>query len=117
MGPDRTLWARQSYDHVSVASEESMALLKAYERELSDEPTDTVREYLRAIGQHTLLTAPQELALGRDVERWMLLKDTRARLLEEFEHEPTTAKGRRGASLRVVHGFTGPENSGRRDGT
>ncbi len=84
--------ARQSYDHVSVASEESMALLKAYERELSDEPTDTVREYLRAIGQHALLTAPQELALGRDVERWMLLKDTRARLLEEFEHGPTTAK-------------------------
>ena len=73
--------ARQSYDHVSQDSEESMALLKAYERELSDEPTDTVREYLRAIGQHTLLTAQQELALGRDVERWILLKDTQARLL------------------------------------
>ena len=84
--------ARQSYDHVSQDSEESMALLKAYERELSDEPTDTVREYLRAIGQHTLLTAQQELALGRDVERWILLKDTRARLLEEFDYEPDTAR-------------------------
>ena len=90
-GSNQDPLARQSYDHVSQDSEESMALLKAYERELSDEPTDTVREYLRAIGQHTLLTAPQELALGRDVERWILLKDTRARLLEEFDHEPDTA--------------------------
>ena len=31
----------------------------AAERELGDEPTDTVREYLRSIGQHALLTAPQ----------------------------------------------------------
>ena len=84
--------ARQSYDHVSEASKQSMALLKAYERELSDEPTDTVREYLRAIGQHTLLTAQQELALGRDVERWILLKDTRALLLKESDHQPTTAR-------------------------
>ena len=84
--------ARQSYDHVSQPSAESMELLKAYERELSDEPTDTVREYLRAIGQHTLLSAQQELALGRDVERWMVLKDTRKRLQEEFGHEPNTAQ-------------------------
>ena len=87
---DRDPLARQSYDHVSQASAESMELLKAYERELSDEPTDTVREYLRAIGQHALLSAAQELALGRDVERWMLLKDTRKRLREEVECEPTT---------------------------
>ena len=84
--------ARQSYDHVYQDSEESMALLKAYERELSDEPTDTVREYLRAIGQHTLLSAEQELALGRDVERWMLLKDTRGRLEGDSRDEATTAQ-------------------------
>ena len=29
-------------------------LVKAYQRELGDEPTDTVREYLRSIGQHPL---------------------------------------------------------------
>ena len=84
--------ARRSFNHTSDVSEESMELLKAYERELSDEPTDTVREYLRAIGQHALLTAAQELALGRDVERWMLLKDTRKRLANEFDHEPSTAE-------------------------
>ena len=84
--------ARRSFNHTSDVSEESMELLKAYERELSDEPTDTVREYLRAIGQHALLTAAQELALGRDVERWILLKDTRARLANEFDHEPATAE-------------------------
>ena len=84
--------AKQSYDHVSDAAEESMELLKAYERELSDEPTDTVREYLRAIGQHTLLSAEQELALGRDVERWILLKDARARLKDEYGYAPTTTQ-------------------------
>ena len=74
------------------SSEGSMDLLKAYERELGDEPTDTVREYLRSIGQHALLTAPEELDLGLDVERWMLLKETRAQMTAELEREPTTAE-------------------------
>ena len=87
---------RRSYD-----SDGSMELLKAYEREISDEPTDTVREYLHAIGQHTLLTAQEELSLGRDVERWMLLKDTRRRLAEELGHEPDTSQVA-GALLYVV---------------
>ncbi len=60
------------------------------EREFGDEPTDTVREYLRSIGQHALLTAPEELDLGLDVERWMLLKDTRSRLANELGRDPTT---------------------------
>ena len=67
-----------------------MDLLKAYERELGDEPTDTVREYLRSIGQHALLTAPEELDLGLDVERWMLLKETRKQMVEELERDPST---------------------------
>ena len=54
-------------------------LIEIPEREFGDEPTDTVREYLRGIGQHALLTAPEELALGLDVERWMFLKEIRAR--------------------------------------
>ena len=53
------------------------------ERELGDEPTDTVREYLRSIGQHALLTAPQELDLGLTVERWVLLKTMRKKFEEE----------------------------------
>ena len=65
-------------------------LIEIPERELGDEPTDTVREYLRSIGQHALLTAAEELDLGLDVERWMLLKETRASLAEELGREPGT---------------------------
>ena len=67
-------------------------LLVSFERELGDEPTDTVREYLRSIGQHALLTAPEELDLGLDVERWMMLKETRVQLEKEFERPATTAE-------------------------
>ena len=71
-----------------TAGERSNELMLAYEREIRDEPTDTVREYLRSIGQHALLTAPEELDLGRDVERWMLLKETRKQLNEETGRDP-----------------------------
>ena len=72
------------------ATKQSSDLLKAYERELGDEPTDTVREYLRSIGQHALLTAPQELDLGLEVERWMLLKETRKAMTDETGREPSS---------------------------
>ncbi len=68
----------------------AMDLLKSYERELGDEPTDTVREYLRSIGQHALLTAPQELDLGLAVERWVLLKDIRKKLSEQLQGGPVS---------------------------
>ena len=74
------------------ATKQSSDLLKAYERELGDEPTDTVREYLRSIGQHALLTAPQELDLGLEVERWMLLKETRKSMTEELGREPISSE-------------------------
>jgi hypothetical protein len=67
-------------------------LIEIPDREFGDEPTDTVREYLRSIGQHALLTAPEELDLGLDVERWMLLKEVRSTLAEELEREPTTGE-------------------------
>ena len=85
-------WSLLSPRRRRKSSEGSIDLLKAYERELGDEPTDTVREYLRSIGQHALLTAPEELELGLDVERWMLLKDTRRRLSAELEREPATTE-------------------------
>ena len=71
-----------------TAGERSNELMLAYEREMRDEPTDTVREYLRSIGQHALLTAPEELDLGLDVERWMLLKETRAKMESDMGREP-----------------------------
>lgn len=60
------------------------------ERELGDEPTDTVREYLRSIGQHALLTAPQELDLGLTVERWVLLKKLRSEFEKEHDRPAAT---------------------------
>ena len=73
-----------------TAGERSNELMLAYEREIRDEPTDTVREYLRSIGQHALLTAPEELDLGIDVERWMVLKETRAKMTDEMGRDPDT---------------------------
>ena len=75
-----------------TAGERSNELMLAYEREMRDEPTDTVREYLRSIGQHALLTAPEELDLGIDVERWMLLKETRAKMETEMGRAPDTVE-------------------------
>ena len=82
-------WAPLASTRKNAATKQSSDLLKAYERELGDEPTDTVREYLRSIGQHALLTAPQELDLGLEVERWMLLKETRKGMTDELEREPS----------------------------
>ena len=48
------------------------------------------QEYLRSIGQHALLTAPEEMDLGLDVERWILLKETRAWMEDETGLEPDT---------------------------
>ena len=48
------------------------------------------REYLRSIGKHALLTAPEELDLGLDVERWMILKETRAKMASEMGEDPDT---------------------------
>ena len=73
-----------------TAGERSNELMLAYEREMRDEPTDTVREYLRSIGQHALLTAPEELDLGLDVERWMVLKETRAKMTSDMGRDPDT---------------------------
>ena len=85
-------WAPLASTRKTAATKQSSDLLKAYERELGDEPTDTVREYLRSIGQHALLTAAQELDLGLEVERWMLLKETRAGMMDESDDEPTTVQ-------------------------
>ena len=57
-----------------------------------DEPSDSVREYLRAIGQHALLTRPEEVEFALAVERWTLLKELRGRLRDEPGVRPPPAE-------------------------
>ena len=57
----------QGEGRVDAAGEPSMAPeSEVDERERAEEAPDTVREYLRSIGQHALLTAVQEVSLGLD---------------------------------------------------
>ena len=57
-----------------------------------DEPSDSVREYLRAIGQHALLTRPEGVEFALAVERWTLLKELRGRLRDEPGVRPPPAE-------------------------
>jgi len=57
-----------------------------------DEPPDNVREYLQAIGQHSLLTVSEEVELGLAVERWVELKALRQRFRKEHAREPRPAE-------------------------
>ena len=62
------------------------------EYDSAGEATDTIREYLRAIGQHPLLTRAQEIPLGLAVERRMQLRAAREGLTEKMGREPTNAE-------------------------
>ena len=53
---------------------------------------DAVREYLRAIGQHELLKAPQEVELGLAVEQWLELKTLRREFQSQHGREPASAE-------------------------
>ena len=57
----------------------------------ADEPSDSVREYLRAIGEHALLKKPEEIEFALAVERWTLLKELRSPLREEPGARPPSA--------------------------
>ena len=51
-----------------------------------DDTPDAVRDYLRSIGEHSLLTAEQEVGLGLAVERWLQLRALREQIrLEGYE--------------------------------
>ena len=63
----------------------------------ADEGTDAVRDYLRSIGQHSLLVGHRELQLGLAVERSLMLRELRRRL-EERHGRPSTA-GELGACI------------------
>lgn len=64
----------------------------SYGQPASNDSTDTIREYLRAIGEHALLTGAQEIPLGQAVERRMQLRETRALLTEELGWQPSNSE-------------------------
>ena len=61
-------------------------------RDFAGETTDTIREYLTAIGQHPLLSKSDEIRLGLAVERRMELKQRRQSFEEEHGYPPSTAE-------------------------
>ncbi len=61
-------------------------------RNFAGETTDTIREYLTAIGQHPLLSKADEIRLGLAVERRMELKQRRQAFEEEHGYPPSTAE-------------------------
>ena len=60
-------------------------------RDYAGETTDTIREYLTAIGQHPLLDKSDEIRLGLAVERRMELKQRREEFAKENGFVPSTA--------------------------
>ena len=58
----------------------------------TEDTPDSVREYLRSIGEHGLLTAGQEVEFGLAVERWMCLRETRDRSRDEYGRSPAPAR-------------------------
>ncbi len=61
-------------------------------RDFAGETTDTIREYLTAIGQHPLLDKSDEIRLGLAVERRMELKQRRESFSDENGFEPSTTE-------------------------
>ena len=54
-----------------------------------DDTPDSVRDYLRAIGEHALLTAIEEKELSLAVEKWITLKALQSDLEKEHERPPS----------------------------
>ena len=69
---------------------------------VSQEGADAVGEYLRAIGQHKLLTREQEIALALSVEVWVELRDLRRELELSFGRLPRPAEVGAAIWLRLV---------------
>ena len=61
-------------------------------RDYAGETTDTIREYLTAIGQHPLLVKSDEIRLGLAVERRMEMKQRRQSFTEEYGLQPSAAE-------------------------
>ena len=65
---------------------------KRQPREVIGDTTDTIREYLTAIGQHPLLDKSDEVRLGLAVERRMELKQRREDFNKEYGFLPSTTE-------------------------
>lgn len=63
---------------------------KQQPREIIGDTTDTIREYLTAIGQHPLLDKSDEVRLGLAVERRMELRQRRKDFNDEHGFSPST---------------------------
>ena len=61
-------------------------------RDFAGETTDTIREYLTAIGQHPLLEKADEVRLGLAVERRMELMRRRENFAEEYGYQASTVE-------------------------
>ena len=59
-------------------------------RNYAGETTDSIREYLTAIGQHPLLDKSDEIRLGLAVERRMELKQRRENFAKEYGFQPSS---------------------------
>ena len=70
---------------VSLADEAQWAPTQSEEivAEVGEVGSDAVRDYLRGIGGHRLLTRDEEMRLGLEAEAWVMLRDLRVELLKE----------------------------------
>lgn len=59
-------------------------------RSYAGDTTDSIREYLTAIGQHPLLDKSDEIRLGLAVERRMELKQRRENFAKEYGFQPSS---------------------------
>lgn len=75
-----------------MKTEQKTQKTKDRTRDYAGDTTDTIREYLTAIGQHPLLQKSDEVRLGLAVERRMELKQRRESLGEEFGILPSTSE-------------------------
>ena len=86
--PDRPNRGRR---HVGEAEEEQPGLGLPDDRR-TEEPPDTVREYLRSIGQHDLLTRSEEVQLALAVEKHIRLRELRRQFQGDHGRQPTSVE-------------------------
>ena len=91
LGPDRSNGTEVDFDETPapVAELDQREQSPPLDRE---ETLDSVREYLRSIGQHPLLKGPQEVELGLAVEAWVHLRTLRRQFHEEYGRQTTPAE-------------------------
>lgn len=67
--------------------------------QISQEPTDPVRAYLRDIGKTKLLTASEEVALSRKIQDLLVLEKVKSDLQREIGREPSIGEWSRAVGM------------------